>query len=487
MHTDPRRSRVLLALCGLSLFVSIGCQATSNLDKRPQWAFSAGAEIPSTHPQFASYPNDKYMTFVSEGTGDSPAVAKSACELKARAEFAKRVFVKVSSKTNIDSAMQTKFDDKGSSEKGESLVRTSIQTVTKQFLAAMKAIDSWDQGFVISGKVKTSYAYGAYVLEKESAGRQSLSHAKNCLTALRGIAGDSSMSAATGVDGLRYTLEYNLASSSATFFGKAPPREAKVSVWKSKFKSAVIDECSRLISTGQQSNLERALGYYNACAKLDSEGGWEGKILAVKRQLPCTLCNGGKACTNCSGNGGFSEQCKICGGTKIARPQCRKCNGSGQERCPKCNGKTTIKTACPAKIKCKTCDGSGELSEVCDKCDGAGTLNQQQPNGTVKTVACGFCVDAAGQSLGQRNVLCYTCNGTKRQRCDICDGTGKKNEGCPRCNGKGRFGDCKLCYGKGVLEETCNNCDPNGKVFRKCGECKGSKKCKVCKGRGYRS
>lgn len=487
MPRIPSPSSLLFALCALAVLPAAGCQATSNLDKRPQWAFSAGAEIPSTHPQFNSYPNDQFMTFVSEGTGDSPSVAKSACELKARAEFAKRVFVKVQSQQNIDSAMKTTFDKKGESEEGESLVRTSIQTVTKQFLAAMKAIDSWDQGFVRKGKVTTHYAYGAFVLEKASAGRQSLSHAKNCLAALKGIVGESSMSAATGVDGLRYALEFDLASTSANFFGQKAPRETQIGAWKSKFKSAVIDECTRLVSTRDQSNLERALGYYNACAKLDPEGGWEGKILAIKRQLPCTLCNGGKLCTNCSGNGGFSEQCKVCGGSKIARPQCRKCNGSGLERCPRCNGKTTIKTKCPPKIKCKTCAGGGRLSQVCDKCDGTGTIVQRRPNGTTYNENCGFCLDGKGQSTGQRVVTCYVCNGGGQQACDICNGTGKKNEGCPKCNGRGRFGDCKLCYGKGVLEETCNNCDTNGKVFRKCKECNGSKKCKVCKGRGYRS
>ena len=48
---------------------------------------------------------------------------------------------------------------------------------------------------------------------------------------------------------------------------------------------------------------------------LDPEGGWKGKVLGVKRKLPCLTCGGKRACTNCSGAGGFDRDCKICGGT----------------------------------------------------------------------------------------------------------------------------------------------------------------------------
>jgi hypothetical protein len=92
-------------------------------------------------------------------------------------------------------------------------------------------------------------------------------------------------------------------------------------------------------------------------------------------------------------------------------------------------------------------------------------------------------------------IPCSDCNGkgTVIGRCDKCGGTGY----CPRCKGTGHYeydAPCEVCRGTGYVRAygyekfSCNNprCY-NGKVRTKqpcCEVCKGSKKCRVCKGSG---
>jgi DnaJ-class molecular chaperone len=486
MFSKPRNG-LLFVLFSLSLCLNLttGCKTYSNLDQRPQWAFAAGAEIPASHPQHKDYSDGQYLTYVSEGRGQGVSAARGACQMKAEASFAKQVFVKVMAKRNSKSELTTKYDSDGkSSQRGVELVNESIETVSRQFLSAVKGLTIWDQGFVIDENTdaKTNYCYGAYVLEKESAGKQALNHSKKCLSRLESIASSSSINASTAIDGLRDVLEFDLASTTANFFGKKAPRSSKIGSWKQKFKSIVINEGSRLEQTGRETDLEEALAYYETCDKLDPEGGWKGRVLGVKRKLPCLLCGGGKKCTNCNGAGGFDNDCTVCGGTKIARPQCPKCKGAGQARCPKCNGSRTVRVPCPPKIKCKVCRATGTLNQVCSTCDGTGQTQQRGNDGTIFDQACTTCAQS-----GSVAVACYNCNGKRQVQCDICDGTGKKKDSCPTCNGRGLYGDCKVCKGKGQIEERCNNCKPNGKVWTTCKECQGSKNCKVCKGKGYRS
>jgi DnaJ-class molecular chaperone len=474
--------RILLLAC--AMVSSLGCTIYNNLETRPKWAFNAGAEIPATHPKHAKYPTDQYMTLVAEGEGQGVAAARDSCAANAKSSFSKQVFVKVMAKSSSESVLVSTSDSKGGEQRGRDLFKETINTVTATFLSAMKAIEIWDEGFVIDekSKVKTNYVYGAYVIEREVAARQALKHCRDCLASIQTVLSSPNINATTAIDGLRDVLELRLAGRTATFFGKKPPQPAKLGSWKQKFKRIVMNEGARIERTGRGEDLEEALAYYETCEKLDPDGGWKGLMLRVKRKLPCLLCGGKKDCTNCNGTGGFDNDCTVCGGTKIARPKCPKCTGSGQGLCPRCNGKRAIKVPCQPIIQCPTCKGGGILVEVCDKCNGTARIVQRNPDGSTYEEDCGFC-----EATGQQTKTCWRCAGKKKIRCNRCGGTGKRNESCPKCNAQGRFGDCTRCLGNGQIEERCNNCKPNGKVWAKCKECKGSKKCKICKGKGYRS
>lgn len=475
------RVPVLTVVCSLALLA--GCKTYSNLDKRPVWAQAAGAEIPSTHPQHKDHPTSDYMTLVSEGRGPSISAARDDCQKRAEVNFSKQVLVKVMAERQSLSKLETNFDEKGSQQRGTELVNETIRTVSKQFLSAMKALSMWDQGFVIDRQtdVKTNYCYGAFVIERKTAARQSFNLAQRLLSNLQSQ-NPGNLTASTAIDALRDVVEFELAQTTASFFGKKVPNPPQLASWRQQFKEVIIQEGDRLEGLGDQRSLEEALAYYETCEKLDPDGGWNGKVLGLKRRLPCLHCAGKKYCPSCNGAGGFDRDCTVCGGTKIARPNCPKCNASGEERCTKCAGRRTVTLPCPTTEVCRTCGGKRQYVYTCRTCNGSGQVGARAPNGQVQYQTCSTC-----RGQGRANQPCAKCGGSGQTTCSICGGRGQRNEQCPQCKGRGRFGTCKLCNGKGKIEERCNKCKPNGKVWHVCKECKGSKNCKVCRGSGHRN
>lgn len=162
---------------------------------------------------------------------------------------------------------------------------------------------------------------------------------------------------------------------------------------------------------------------------------------------------------------------------------CGTCQESGKVRCHGCSGKTDV--ACPqckeaGGFKCHDCNGHGVLScrECRDTgtasydCDACGQLFYGRGN-----VACGPCQGSGlRHNPNGKDFSCDHCNGSGKQRCGKCHGTGKLERTCRNCGGRELV--CGTCRRSGWL--TCGNCRGNKRVG--CPTCgaKGEVGCKYC-------
>jgi len=94
---------------------------------------------------------------------------------------------------------------------------------------------------------------------------------------------------------------------------------------------------------------------------------------------------------------------------------CTKCRGTGKLICSKCSGTGRIDHVCsgPFVEKCKSCDGSGAISNgteivKCPKCNGRGTT----------------CYDCEHEGKGNGET-CYACEGYGYSICFLCNGKGE--------------------------------------------------------------
>jgi len=172
---------------------------------------------------------------------------------------------------------------------------------------------------------------------------------------------------------------------------------------------------------------------------------------------------------------------------------CRRCSGSGEIACAKCQGFGKVNKKCEkcrnGRITCRICDGGGykpcsvcngvgEFLRACARCGGSGVVSGYYPypsgpslylsSGTVmvtgtycpwfyypgyRTRTCSACGGA-----GNMGVACSYCGGSgkstcpKTEKCDLCNGVGFLKIICPDCDGKGRI-PCPDCKGKGFNGE----------------------------------
>lgn len=165
-----------------------------------------------------------------------------------------------------------------------------------------------------------------------------------------------------------------------------------------------------------------------------------------KGEETCTKCHGTRAvtCPDCHGTGEERHRCEKCKGEKFVwektgeKIDCPECEGSGKEvgvvedypgqcPCPRCKGKGWLWVT--KKVRCRECDGKGEVVKRCQKCSGKGNVPCDVCNATgiVKCDACN----------GEGKVSCSKCDSTGTAYCHTCDGTGEVV--CPECNGDGGF------------------------------------------------
>lgn len=145
----------------------------------------------------------------------------------------------------------------------------------------------------------------------------------------------------------------------------------------------------------------------------------------------CSVCSGtGKTdCTNCYHTG--EANCSQCNGT--GKENCSWCNGQGKKNCPDCNGQGTRNLYVGGSYK----DGyqyvyymgysgytnviGGSINPQCDKCSGTGKIKCSNYDCDYGKVKC------SRLSCKNGKVECSYCNGSGRETCLTCGGTGQSN------------------------------------------------------------
>ncbi len=462
-----------------------GCRAASNLDERPIWAKSTGAELPATHPRAAQCPPDQLRTDVAEGRGSTVDSARGNAEGAALRSFGDQILSQVTSR--YESQTNTTLSGEGDSmrEASREDVRSEVKVQSQQFLSSVKAIDMWDDGYSIDPKTKveTKHAFGAYVLDRDVAGDQGRALARRNIADLESIAG-SQLHEQSAKDVIKKTFDLELAMTAAQFFGK-PVAYPSASAIKRTAQDYILQAGGRREASGDTRQLEEALALYEFCAQYDAGGVWSGRALAVKRNLPCLNCNAGGLCVQCGGTKGKSHPCDVCSGSLVVREKDPACNGTGEQKCLSCNGQKTALRKCTAKDcqggkeQCPSCKGQGQVKTSCTRCRGSRTVTtpqgQQQPCG--KCAGLGFTASRCGGPFG--------CGGSGKVDCRVCGGDQQEEYECPKCRGTGRLGQCERCGGAGKIESRCRACS-DGTKWVACSICSGSGNCAVCKGRKNR-
>lgn len=473
------------ALALAALASSAGCAATSNLQDRPEWAKSAGAEIPGNHPRHAEFPTSKFMTIVTEGTSSTIESARANAEKGALKSFGDQILAQVTSRyeSTGNTQLSTRGDDISETSREE--VKSSIKVQSEQFLSSVKAISIWDDGFVVdkaTGK-KTLYVYGAYVLDRDVAGDQARAIARRNIAALESLT-DVQLHDQSAKDVLKRTFELELVSTAAQFFGKPVSYPAANQI-KRTAQDYILRSGEARVASGDTRALEEALALYEYAAIYDAGGVWTGRALAVRRSLPCLNCNGTGTCVQCLGSKGNRVSCEVCRGSQRILEPDPACDGTGEQKCLVCNGKKVVGQKCSnkscrdGKEVCPTCHGTRQVAERCNRCSGQRTV--RTPQGQLQT-----CAKCAGQGvLYSRCPPFGGCNGEGLIACRVCGGDQIEEVGCPKCGATGRFGQCRRCHGAGKLETKCRSC-ADGSKWVACSTCNGSGSCAVCKGRKNR-
>lgn len=143
----------------------------------------------------------------------------------------------------------------------------------------------------------------------------------------------------------------------------------------------------------------------------------EKNIMVYSEFVPCT-----------------DPDCEICGGDGFY--ECTVCGHDGQLTCTKCSGTGRV-----------DCEGV-KLLGLSD-CRGGTQYFKNADTGEWFPMECDICYGTGKLSDGS---VCWNCNGTGHEACDLCGGTG--------------FVTCKSCDGDGLV--TCTTCGGDGLIA--CGE-----------------
>ncbi|MFT4543254.1 MAG: hypothetical protein ACI835_005723 [Planctomycetota bacterium] len=250
----------------------------------------------------------------------------------------------------------------------------------------------------------------------------------------------------------------------------------------------IVYECGEHFERqGTEASLEEALGLYSRCSAYRPDRVLDGRILEVKRQLPCTTCGHSNTvdpgvCTHCDGSRGANYACSRCNSSQFFRGNCSGCSGDGLDDCGNCSTRgwewEDCRDCSGGEVTCFSCDGQGHSGGgSCMSCSGSGTFGFY-PNEMV-------CFSCSGSGR-EMQITCFGCGGDGDQTCGYCDGDARVQGDCHRCNGDGRSGNCPTCGGARVLDYPCDSCR-DGTEWHNCGPCNGAGKCSTCSGSGHRA
>lgn len=476
----------------LGIFV-VGCKS-SNLNDRPEWAKEP--KLPSEHPISASYPEDRFLTVVVFGSGKNLEEAKESAGKKARAEISMTIKSEVVAKHK--SAYQYKNDK---------VSQNIVQMVTvsaNEILSGLEEVLGWD-GY----EKDLKYYFGCYVLDKTKTGDAAAEAAKrafNEIVEIQRRMPDAAQdeSERLSIDALKSLLNFRLLSFTCLYFKRQVDELADADKLEQDCVKTIHEAGARREKSGSERDLEEALKFYEEALKYRPDAIIEGRVLDVKRKLPCLECSHGKNCITCGGAKGAWEVCPTCHGSLKYKTACPTCSGDGKAACYQCDGTGEIKVRCTdcsnGRVTCDTCRGSGQVwekcyrcygdgKEPCGKCNGSGIVYDYNSN---KEVTCPTCRGAA-------NFRCKDCSGSKGKyvkctnwnceggkiKCWKCGGSGQVSATCNICGGGGRSGVCQYCNGAREVVVDCTYCQ-RGKVWVNCDRCRGTGKCPACGGRGHR-
>lgn len=290
------------------------------------------------------------------------------------------------------------------------------------------------------------------------------------------------------IDDRRRALEHPHA-----FFKERLPALEDMTPFEQVCVQRVYAAGERLERLGTERDLEQALKFYEDSVRIRNDSVLAGRILEVKRRLPCTECGRAAKCVICLGAKGKDVTCGTCNGSRQVPTTCPVCRGDGHDVCSRCSGRQTIVVQCRqcdrGRITCGVCAGRGTTENPCNTCGGVGSQNcpNYVPNhancyscrGTMR-VACSQC-----RGAGRFTNPCAWCGRTGKVACATCGGTAQVNATCDQCNGSGRWGICKRCNGDRQVLIQCTRCR-NGYVWQDCARCKGAGVCPTCEGKAHR-
>lgn len=506
----------------LFLIPWLGC-TYSNLGDRPDWAKQT--ELPEKHPLAKKYQRDRYITMVVTGTGKTFAAAKKNAEEEANAAFAKLILTQVTSIYQSQTSTRANQYRASVKKEVESFVKLSARQV---LLSGLRELLAWD-GY----EEEKIYYFACYALDKIQAGNSIEKRALQKRQELEELAreldrqGQDRQRGRLALQAIQVSLQFQLLYYQAQFFERDIPVFKNIERLKQKSLRMAFQAINQRMEAGGESNLEEALKFAEECTNYTSSQVLHGKILAIKRKLPCLECKFSGKCIQCTGKKGELVTCPTCRGNGQVYVTCATCRGDGKQSCSRCNGTKGISQRCNkcrgrGKLRCPTCRGKGWLAGKCGRCRGRGKFACTQCRGQGRVynpyqrrwVVCPRCAgrrvfvcpNCRGQGRvrvkctanayqklaealsGSRRSRYQYCNGTGRADCDRCQGRGQERVTCPQCQGTGRHGTCPRCNGSGRVIATCSTCPPQhkGKVWRNCSHCQGKGLCPVCKGKGHR-
>lgn len=498
-------------LLGMALLMlMLGC-ASSNLDDRPAWA--QGSELPPGHPLARNYPSSRYITQVIHSTGSTFQAASDAAKEKARTTFARMILSKVTSIYQ----QRTQNISNQYRESLEKNIDSYIQISSKDILiSGLKEILAWGDGY----EGDKRYYFACYALDKVRAGNtlggmtlekyRDLEEINRRLTSAPGQLEKERLA----LEFLKASLEFDALYYQAQFFEKKIPQVTNAKALKQDCLSIVSQAIeSRMISSTPK-DLEEALKFAEDSLQYQTSSVVQGKIMEIKRRLPCTECNFQKFCIQCRGTKGGLITCPRCQGNLEVNITCSRCKGDGKDICSGCNGAGRVSTPCAncqsrGRITCVTCGGQGYLEGKCRACQGQGALMCRTCRGQGKMTLNQKIRQICASCRGRRYLLCSTCQGQgflwavkngrryKRSCPSHCNnGYARQRVTCRTCGGRKMFMGtlCRTCRGQGyeILNQVpCPTCRGQGGFYKGvsrvviCSACQGRRYfvCSKCQGR----
>ncbi|RME83198.1 MAG: hypothetical protein D6785_07005 [Planctomycetota bacterium] len=413
-------------------------------------------------------------------------------------------------------------------------IQAYLKVVTQDILlAGLKKVKSWD-GY----DGGTKYYFACFVLDKVIAGNVIQDKARETYEALKSVSQNMKLPSRmererAALEALKYITNFELLKQQALFFGRRVPAFKDLQRLKQYCLRVVYQAIEERMASSSRKELEEALEFAQKSLKYYPSNIVQGKILEIKRRLPCIECGFTGKCVHCKGKRGKLYLCPTCRGNQRVYTKCPVCGpygegkrGDGKANCSQCAGTGYIGVPCQfcngvGRVTCPTCKGKGFFVGKCRKCKGRKVLpcgncygkgTVIAPNGRPmicpvckgrKFFSCNLCKGTGilryrcepsaslwlvGIFLKNPSFRYKFCNGQGTVPCPQCHGTLKVRTICPQCQGARRIGTCPKCNGAGRIIVPCPTCPPEhkGKIFKSCPHCKGTGVCPVCKGVGHR-